>query len=327
MLQTKLPAQTSRPPYGPALIVVGTVVAMACLFAASYSLVLGRPKPHEISTALVSNGPPDQALIRRIERAAGSALDLHAYPSADAARRAIEDQHVYAALVLEPKQRQLLVASASGASVARVLEQAATRYAVAVVDVKPLPPGDPSGLVPFYVFYVELAATLVGYLTMVQLRANAPGLSLHAWLGFVVGLAVVAGLALSVVSGPLIGALGGSLPEKWAILALDTLAAALFNSTMLVLIGPWALVPTYLLFIVLGSTSSGGAVAPPLLPPFFAFIGQWLPPGATVNALRNAVYFPTAQYREPFVVLVGWGLGGAVALLVASRMLARTPAQ
>jgi len=327
MLQTKLPAQTSRPPYGPALIVVGTVVAMACLFAASYSLVLGRPKPHEISTALVSNGPPDQALIRRIERAAGSALDLHAYPSADAARRAIEDQHVYAALVLEPKQRQLLVASASGASVARVLEQAATQYAVAVVDVKPLPPGDPSGLVPFYVFYVELAATLVGYLTMVQLRANAPGLSLHAWLGFVVGLAVVAGLALSVVSGPLIGALGGSLPEKWAILALDTLAAALFNSTMLVLIGPWALVPTYLLFIVLGSTSSGGAVAPPLPPPFFAFIGQWLPPGATVNALRNAVYFPTAQYREPFVVLVGWGLGGAVALLVASRMLARTPAQ
>ena len=40
-----------------------------------------------------------------------------------------------------------------------------------------------------------------------------------------------------------------------------------------------------------GNASSGGAVAPPLLPQPFGFLSQWLPSGATVSALRNAIYF------------------------------------
>jgi hypothetical protein len=39
---------------------------------------------------------------------------------------------------------------------------------------------------------------------------------------------------------------------------------------MVVLIGRRAIVPTWLLFVVLGNSSSGGAVAPPLLPAPFA---------------------------------------------------------
>ncbi len=51
-----------------------------------------------------------------------------------------------------------------------------------------------------------------------------------------------------------------------------------------------------LLFVVLGDSASGGAVAPPLLPPAFAIISQWLPSGATVEALRNTIYFADHQH-------------------------------
>jgi hypothetical protein len=162
---------------------------------------------------------------------------------------------------------------------------------------------------------------------MFQLRANAPGLSLRAWFGFVAGLALLLGFAISLVSGPIIGALAGSFLEKWGILTLEMLIAGLVCSTMIVLVGRWAIIPTWLLFVVLGNTSSGGAVAWPLLPPFFAFIGRWLPPGATVGALRNAVYFPHAQHAEPLVVLAAWSIAGIAALLLASRWRGQGPDQ
>jgi hypothetical protein len=40
----------------------------------------------------------------------------------------------------------------------------------------------------------------------------------------------------------------------------------------------------------------------PLLPPFYAFIGRFLPPGATVRTVRTAVYFRRDQHLEPFIV-------------------------
>jgi hypothetical protein len=223
----------------------------------------------------------------------------------------------------------MLVASAAGASLARVVEQAAQRGSVranrtlAIDDVRPLPPSDPQGLVAFY---VTLASTVIGFVSIFQLRAHARGLSLRAWLGFIAGLALSAGLTLAVLAGPVMGSLHGALPEIWGILALEIMAAAIFNSTMLVLVGNWAIVPTWLTFVVLGNTSSGGAVATPLLPALYAFIGRWLSPGATVEALRSAVYFRHFQHLEPFIVLVSWVVGGLAALLVARRLRGSGPA-
>ena len=65
------------------------------------------------------------------------------------------------------------------------------------------------------------------------------------------------------------------------------------------LVGRWAIVPTWLFFVVLGNSSRGGAVSPPLLPAPFAFVSQWLPSGATVTSLRNAIYFPDYQHARP----------------------------
>jgi hypothetical protein len=175
-------------------------------------------------------------------------------------------------------------------------------------------------------FYVTIAASLVGFVTMFQLRGNAAGLSLRGWLASIAALAIAGGLTLALVTDPLIGALRGSFAELWLAFGAEIAVAALFCSTMLVLIGRWAFIPTWLLFIVLGNTSSGGAVAQPLLPQPYAFIGRFLPPGATVGIVRAAVYFGHQQRLEPFAVQAVWLACALAALLISARLLRRRPA-
>ncbi len=44
----------------------------------------------------------------------------------------------------------------------------------------------------------------------------------------------------------------------------------------------------------------------PRLPPVWAFVGRFLPPGATVNIIRTAAYFHDDQHAGPFVVQAVW---------------------
>jgi hypothetical protein len=321
-------AAAARPPHRSALSIIAIACVMASLFAGSYSLALGRATPHHIPAALIGDRTTQAAVLGTVERAAHGSLNFRAYPSTAAAARAIDQQKVYAALELAPGRPRLLIASAAGASVARVLTQAAEQLehgalpALTVVDLHPLPAGDPQGLVSFY---VTLAATIVGFLTMFQLRANSAPLGLRAWLGYIAVLAAVGGLLLALITGPVIDALHGPLGELWAALAAEIAVAAVVCSTMIVLFGRWSILPTWLLFVVLGNASSGGAVAPPLLPPFYAFIGGFLPPGATVDTIRTAVYFPGAQHAQPMLVEAAWFACGLAALLLATRLLRRLP--
>jgi hypothetical protein len=303
-------------------------VIMSSVFAVSYSLALGRPTPHHIPAAVIGDPASHPAIVRALEAGTRDGLDLRRYASTSEAERMIAEQRIYAALVLSTAHPRLLVASAAGTSVARLLEQAAVGVPPSaggpldVIDLHPLPPSDPEGLVSFY---VTLAATILGFVTMFQLRANAPGLSLRAWLACVAGLAAIGGLVLTLIVDPLIGALHGPFLELWAALAAEVAAAALFNSAMLALIGRWAIVPTWGLFIAIGNASSGGAVAPPLLPAFYRFVGRFLPNSATVETVRNAVYFRHNQQLAPLIVEAAWIVCSLLAVLLAAELLGQTP--
>jgi hypothetical protein len=164
-----------------------------------------------------------------------------------------------------------------------------------------------------------LVATIIGFITVFQVLAHAPGLLVRHHALFLGGLAVAGSLALTLVGGVLLHGFAASGPQQWGILALHVLAVAWFTSLMAVLIGRWAILPTWVFFVILGNTSSGGAVSPPLLPPPFAFISQWLPSGATVTALRDAVYFGHYQHLRPIAVLATWTTALFAAWLVAAR--------
>jgi hypothetical protein len=304
-------------------------VTMVSIYAVSYSLALDRPTPHDIPAAVFGHPARHPGVIPALEAATGDGLHLTPYASLTRAKHAIDEQRIYAALVLTGSRPRLWVASAAGTSVARLLEQAAQAVPahaggpLQIVDLHPLPPTDPQGLAAFY---ATLAATILGFVTIFQLRANAAGLSLRAWLVCIVVLALIGGLDLALITDPLLGALRGPFAELWAALAAEVAAAALFTSAMLSLIGRWAIIPTWGLFIAIGNAASGGAVAPPLLPAFYRFVGRFLPNGATVETIRNAVYFTDHQHLEPILVEAAWITSALALLLVAARRRGRTPA-
>ncbi len=111
-----------------------------------------------------------------------------------------------------------------------------------------------------------LVATIIGFLTVFQVRTNAGGLGLNPWTTWVVGFALAAALALTLVVGPVLDRFHVPVVETWGILALHILAVASFASVMTVLVGRWAILPVWLFFVVLGNSACGGAVSPPLLP-------------------------------------------------------------
>jgi len=311
------------PPAARALLVAALAIVAGSLFVTSYMLALGDPVPRRINMAVVGSVTSHQDVVNAIEDVADGGVILHPYPSAAAALHAVDEQQVYAALDLTQGTPQLYLASAAGASVARVLETASSADPqLRVVDTHPLPPSDPEGL---DVFYLVIGATIIGFLTVFQVRANADGLSLPAWTAFVVSLAFAGSLVLTLVVGPVLHHLALPLIESWAILALQMLTVAAFTSTMAVLIGRWAIVPTFLFFMVLGNPSSGGAVSPALLPDPLDTVSQWLPSGATVTGLRDAVYFHSYQHPRPIAVLAVWAAACLGAMLVVSHRRRTSP--
>ena len=252
----RLTGLRTPPPYRNAVVVMAIAVTMVSIFAVSYTLALGRPTPHDIPAAVVGQPARRPGVIPALEAATGNGLRLTAYPSLARAEHAISEQRIYAALALQDSRPRLFVASAAGTSVARVFEKAAQAVParaggpLQIVDLHPLPPTDPQGLVSFY---ATLAATILGFVTMFQLRAHAESLSLRAWLVCIVVLALVGGLVLALITDSLLQALRGPFLELWAALAAEVAAAALFNSAMLTLIGRWAIIPTWGMFVAIGN--------------------------------------------------------------------------
>jgi hypothetical protein len=292
-------------------------VVMGSLFVTAYSLALGDPVPHHIKAALIGDPAASQQTIAAVEKVADDKLVFERYSAVSGALNAVNHQNVYAALDLGSSRPTLYVASAAGASVARVLEKVdVVDPSVRVIDTHPLAGDDPNGL---DIFYLMLVATIVGMVTVFQVRGQAQGLQLRHHISFVIGLAVLASTVLTLVDGPLLHRPAALYPEEWAILTVHVLAVSSFASLMAVLFRAWAIVPTWLFFVILGNASSGGAVAPPLLPQPFAFLSEWLPSGATVGALRNAIYFRDYQLARPLVVLGVWAAGLFIAWVLLAR--------
>lgn len=306
-----------------AALISAVAIAVGCLFLSAYALALGDPMPRSIDAALVGDGAARPQIVADVQRVAGSSLIFRDHLSRKAAFHAIDLQQVYAALDLTTPRPTLYVASASGVSVARVLEQTPRiDPRIRVIDTHPLQRSDPSGLV---IFFLTVTATIVGFATVFHVRTNAAGLSLRRWVVFVCSLAVVGALVLTLLVGPVLHRLALPVAETWGLLGLQLITAAAFASAMALAAGRWALVPTWVLFIVLGNTSSGGAVSPPLLPPLFALISQWLPSGATVTALRDAVYFHAYQQIQPVAVSAAWAAGCLGIMVVLAHRAGVSP--
>jgi len=308
-------------PYLPAGVLILILSVVAAVFAGSYSLAMANPQPHRIPTGVVGSSGHEKLIVGGLEKAVDSQLDLHRYGTRDAAAAAVRQQRVFAVIELRGDSAKLWVASAAGASVARVFEQtgpkvgAAIGVPITVADAMPLQPTDPQGLA---LFYVALASVIIGFVGAIQLHVHARELKVWERYAATAAYAILSGITIWAVVDAGLGVVDMPFPESPAIIALTMFAAGMVFSVFNVLIGRWAILPTWGLMVILGNTSSGGAVAWPLLPGFLAFLGRWLPPGASVSAQRNAIYFRHDQHAEPLIVLGVWAVVAAVAFAVFS---------
>jgi hypothetical protein len=305
----------------PILVALVGALVLQGLFVGAFVAALSAPTPHDVPFGVVGPRSQTTPLIDAISKRTGSALDIRSYATDADVRHAIDKQDIFGAVEQTQSGRATLyVASAAGASVAKVFTKAAPTVAgnlgvkVTVKDLKPLPKTDPNGLTTFY---VALGAVIYGFAGAMTVVGAAPQAPLRRLLPALAGFSLLGGCISGLVADPITGAISIDFVPFALIAALTMLTAAMITLFALRWLGQKAVPLVLIVLVILGSPSAGGAAAPDLLPGFFRFVGQWLPTGAATSALRNNVYFSGFQHGRPLFVLAGWlvlALAGVFAL-------------
>jgi hypothetical protein len=294
-------------------------------FAFFYVGAFHDPTPHHVAVAIV--GSPAVAL--QLNRLPGDPLDARRVSSRSDALSQVDDREVYGAY--ETATNRLFVASAANRATAIALEQtfnliaaAQDRPAIHVTDVKPLPLKDPNGTAAFYaviawMFGGYIGATLIGLIGSPRSSSRQRAAARIAALA---GFGIVGGILSVVMLRASFGVFSGNVVALCAIAALTIFASGAATAGIQAAAGPAGTGLVILVFVILGNSASGGPFARPLLPGVWRTIGGVLPPGASVDLTRSALFFGGARIAGPILVLVAWtALGTLLALALGGRLM------
>jgi hypothetical protein len=308
-----------------AAVIVPLVFALTL---ATFAWPSARVEPRDLPLG-VAGPDPTRIVERTLAEAGRDAFDVHRYADEAAARDAIEDREVYAAVVASAQGVTVLTASASSPLVTGMLERLVAAQsgsgAPKTVDVAPADEDDPRGAVlNALVLPLVLSSVVAGAFLS---RRGRPGLMQTAALFATAALAGLVGIAM--IQGWL-DALQGSWPENAGVLGLTMLAIASFVAGAAALLGHAGLGLGALLMMLVGNPWSGISTAPELLPRPVGDIGQLLPPGAGGNLLRSTSFFDGAGGGGHLAVLLAWAALGLCLISAASlrnrRRAAAAPA-
>jgi hypothetical protein len=113
-----------------------------------------------------------------------------------------------------------------------------------------------------------------------------------------------------------------------AIAALTIFASAVATAGIQAAAGPAGTGLVILLFVILGNAASGGPFARPLLPGLWRTVGGVLPPGASVDLTRSALFFDGSRIAGPILVLVAWAaIGAALMIALGGRVVSVVEAE
>ncbi|MFD8087487.1 ABC transporter permease [Kitasatospora sp. NPDC059722] len=313
-----------------AALMVIAVLLLQLGFITSYVGALHKPAPHNLSIAVVA--PPQVApkLVGALESVPNDAVKPVTAPDAETATARIKDQKIYAALVFNPAGTEdtLLTGGARGTSAAKAAESITTALektqgrTVKVEDVVPLAKGDTNGL---SAFYLVIGWCVGGYLvaSILGISAGSKPANVHRLLirlGAMALYSIAAGVFGTLIAGPVLDALPGSIPSLSAVGALVVFTVGAFTMALQCLFDIIGIGIAVLIFVVLGNPSAGGVYPAPMMPPFWRAIGSWIPNGAGTAATKSIAYFGSTNMAMPLLVLVVWAvLGVAVALLAVVR--------
>jgi hypothetical protein len=221
----------------------------------------------------------------------------------------------------------VLVASAAGPAVAQLLRAAAAELsepgaAAPVEDVVPTTPDDPTGAgLAAGVLPLVMTSAAGGLIAAVALR------SARLRLAVVTGITVLGGLVSAAVLQYVLGVLDASYVEVAGVTALLIGAVAASVAGLGAVLGRPGAVLGLLVMIFVGNPLSAAASAPEMLPQPWGEVGQFLPPGAGVSALRSVAFFDGAAAGMPILVLSVWLVAGLVLVTLGGmRRRAEPPA-
>ena len=305
-------------------LIVALVIAIAgTLFVASYGIALGDPTPRNLPIGVVGDASFAQDVGAVFDAAGIGTFTTETFASTSDADDALTQQQVFAIVERGPgDELDVVVSSASGASVAQLIEQSRTTAREC-----PRAPGDGDGRASARQERSAGPRPLLPRdgrdhhgLHRRRPDENQRNLTLGGEVGWDVIRSALAALCLTLIVGPVLGLDAVPILPTWLTLTVAMLVAAMFYNSARVTIGAtWALLPRWILFVIVANPASGGAVPPELLPPFYEFMGRWLPTGATVYILRDITYFPTAVNPEPIIVMLAWLVAATTVFMLVRR--------
>jgi hypothetical protein len=290
-----------------ALLAVQAAMVFAFVFPGN------QPKPHHVPVGFVGSPEIESALAAK----SGSAISFRSYESEQAARAAIQSREVYGAFISEDRHSQLLVASAASPSIAQLLRGAAaeSHTPVQVHETAPLNENDPRGVTINLMFL-----PLIVVCSTAAMALGTLGLSRSRLIGAIGLFATLGGLGVTSLVSLGLGALPGSFLALSGVTALSILAMALPTAGFHRLLGPAGVAVGAVLFLIIGNPASGNATAPELLPGFWRWISQFMPPGAGGTGLRNVAYFDGNATIRPVLVLMSYAIVGAALVFAADAI-------
>jgi hypothetical protein len=304
----------------PRMVLGGLLLVFA--FTALYVTAFHAPRPSGYELGVI--GTPAQAnrIEAELNRSGPGDFAVRPFGAEPEARAALLDTEVHAVVIPGAARDRALVAQALGAAPTETviealqLVDAQAGTPVAVQDLRPLPANDGRGLSPLF----TVVGTLIPSLMLgALLSVFGRGLPARVrWAG-VVGYSLLAGIVVAFNVDVLVGALQGHFIGIAVVTALLALAAAATAHGLGHLGGQRGIVVAVLVLLLVGLSSSGGAVGYQFEPGFYAAVSQLLPPGAAVTAIRNVQYFDWAATAAPLLVLGAWACGGIVLGLLGER--------
>lgn len=320
------PARRPTPP--PPVRLLGLMAALGAVLVALLGLFVLpslRGGAHDLPVGVVDDGGATTAFTAALAEIDPDAFVTRTFPSQQALADAVRDRTVVGGFVVAEGRVTTLVASAGSTAIsgsvtgAGQAAAAAVTATVEVVDVVPLPSGDPTG-----VGVGGLAFPLVfgGIVPVVAFRALFPRST--AWnVAGLAGFALVGGAVVATVLRFWFGSIEAAFWPVAGSMALGIAALALPLAGLQQLVGAKGFTVGAASMMFLGNPFSGIATTGAWLPAGLGTFGQLLPPGAAGSLVRAAAYFGGAGGLGAGLTLGAWVLAGVVMLALAGVVARR----